>query len=252
MGKLDGKVAIVTGAGQGIGRAVSIVLAKDGASVVVAEIDSKSGASTADEIKASGGRALAIKCDVSKREQVDAVVAATVKEFGTVDIMVNNAVAATVGIPLEKVTDEDIALVHKTGFMGTFYFMQACFPYMKNRGGKIINFGSTAGTEGFAGMAAYASAKEAIRALTRVGARDWGKYKINVNTICPAALTPGMLTYKKEQPESFKAVEKMTPLGRLGDPEKDIAPVVLFLAGPDSDYVTGMTIMVDGGAYTLR
>ena len=101
-------------------------------------------------------------------------------------------------------------------------------------------------------MAAYGSAKEAIRALTRVGARDWGKYKININAICPAALTPGMLEFKNEFPEKFKAIERAIPLGRLGDPEKDIAPVIAFLAGPDSDYVTGMTIMVDGGQYTLR
>ncbi len=252
MGKLDGKVAIITGAGRGIGRAAAIALAKEGAAIVVAEINGETGDSTAKEIKALGGRALAITCDVSKRKPVDATVAAAVKEFGTVDILVNSAVAATVGIPLEKVTDKDIALVFSSGFMGTFYFMQACFPYLKKHGGKIINFGSTAGVEGSAGFTAYGSAKEAIRALTRVGARDWGKYMINVNAVCPASLTPGMLEFQSEFPEKFKAIERSIPLGRLGDPEKDIAPVITFLAGPDSDYVTGMTIMVDGGQYTLR
>ena len=136
---------------RGIGRAVAIVLAKEGAAVVVAEINRESGASTAKEIKALGGRALAINCDVGKRKQVDATVAAAVKEFGTVDILVNNAVVATVGVPLDAVTDEDMALSYNSGLMGTLYFMQACFPYMKKHGGKIINFGSAAGTEGISG-----------------------------------------------------------------------------------------------------
>jgi NAD(P)-dependent dehydrogenase (short-subunit alcohol dehydrogenase family) len=123
---------------------------------------------------------------------------------------------------------------------------------MRDKGGKIVNVGSAAGTEGMARWGAYASTKEAIRAITRVAAKEWGKYKINVNAICPASMTPAIEAWMKAAPQDFAASLARIPMGRYGDPQRDIAPVVLAMVSPDFDFVTGQTIMVDGGACMLR
>lgn len=252
MGKLDGKVAIVTGAGQGIGRGVALALAKEGASVVVADIQEVACQRTAKEVAAIGARALPVACDVSRRDQVKAVVAAAVKEFGTVDILVNLAQAMRNDVLLQDTTDEDMALALGSGLMGTFYFMQECFPCLKQHGGKIINFGSTAGLEGAVGWAAYAAAKEAIRALTRVACHEWARYKINANAVCPLASNPHWEALSKQEPEMVKRMLAAVPMRRFGDCENDIGRAVVFLASPDSDYITGQTLMVDGGQAMLR
>ena len=252
MGKLDGKVAIVTGAGQGIGRGVALALVKEGAAVVLAEMIAENGIRTAKEIKALGGRALPVACDVSRRDQVKAVVAAAVKEFGTVHILVNVAQGYRGDVLLQDTTDDDMALALGSGLMGTFYFMQECFPYMKEHGGKVINFGSAAGLEGHSGWTGYAASKEGIRALTRVACHEWGQYKINVNAICPLASSPRFLEWGQAHPGMLDLIAGMAPLRRLGDCEKDIGRAVVFLASPDSDYITGQTLMVDGGQAMLR
>ena len=252
MGKLDGKVAIVTGAGQGIGRGVALALVKEGAAVVLAEMIAENGIRTAKEIKALGGRALPVACDVSHRAQVKAVVAAAVKEFGTVHILVNVAQGYRGDVLLQDTTDDDMALALGSGLMGTFYFMQECFPYMKEHGGKVINFGSAAGLEGHSGWTGYAASKEGIRALTRVACHEWGQYKINVNAICPLAGSPRFLEWGQGHPGMLDLIAGLTPLRRLGDCEKDIGRAVVFLASPDSDYITGQTLMVDGGQAMLR
>ena len=252
MGKLDGKVAIVTGAGQGIGRGVALALAKEGASVVLADIQEAACQRTANDIKAIGARALPVTCDVSRRDQVKAVVAAAVEEFGTVNIMVNVAQAMRNDVPFQDTTDEDMALALGTGLMGTFYFMQECFPHLKQHGGKIINFASAAGLEGHSNWTAYAAAKEGIRALTRVACHEWGQFKINVNVICPMAGSPHMLEWGKANPGMLDLIVAMIPLRRMGDCENDIGRAVVFLSSSDSDYITGQTLMVDGGQAMLR
>jgi NAD(P)-dependent dehydrogenase (short-subunit alcohol dehydrogenase family) len=252
MGKLDGKTAIVTGAGQGIGRGVAFALAKEGASVVLADIQEAACRRTANDIKAIGARALSVTCDVSRRDQVKAVVAAAVKEFGTVNIMVNVAQAMRNDVPFQDTTDEDMALALGTGLMGTFYFMQECFPHLKQHGGKIINFASAAGLEGHSSWTAYAAAKEGIRALTRVACHEWGQFKINVNVICPMAGSPHMLEWGKANPGMLDLIVAMIPLRRMGDCENDIGRAVVFLSSSDSDYITGQTLMVDGGQAMLR
>ncbi len=251
MGKLDGKVAIVTGAGQGIGRGISLAMSKEGASVVVAEINEETCRRTAGEIESLGGRAVAVSCDVSRREQVRAAVAAAVREFGTVDILVNVAQAMRNDVLFEDTTDDDMALALGSGLLGTFYFMQECFPYLKKNGGKIINFASAAGTEGHAGWTAYAASKEGIRALTRVACHEWGPHGINVNAICPLANSPHMLEWG-ETTGMLDLIVGMVPLRRLGDCENDIGRAAVFLASSDSDYITGQTLMVDGGQAMLR
>jgi len=252
MGRLDGKVAIVTGAGQGIGRGIALTLAREGARVAVVDINPDTAASTAKEIEARGGRAVDIRCDVGVRADVDAAIAAAAKQFGAIDILVNDAQRIIGEIKLEEMTDEVVQQSMQSGFMGTFYFMQGCFPYMRARGGKIVNVGSAAGTEGMARWGAYAATKEAIRAITRVAAKEWGQYQINVNAICPASMTPAIEAWMKTNPDDFKASLARMPLRRYGDPENDIAPVVLALVSSDFNYVTGQTIMVDGGAAMLR
>lgn len=256
MGRLDGKVAIITGGGGGIGRGTALVLAREGAAIVIAERNTQTGAESADLVKAAGGRALAVTCDVRKQAEVDAVAAAAFETFGGIDILVNTAQDAPrwpmVGLqPLTETSVEDMNLAWESGPIGTFHFMLACFPRMKDRGGKIINFGSAAGIQGAAGYGAYAAAKEAIRALTRVAANEWAKHKINVNAICPIANSPGWKEWERLYPEAIQSVLAMIPLGRVGDTEKDIGRIVLFLASSDSDYLTGQTIFADGGT-TMR
>jgi NAD(P)-dependent dehydrogenase (short-subunit alcohol dehydrogenase family) len=252
MGRLDGKAAIVTGAGQGIGRGIALTLAREGASVAVVDVNPDTAASTAREIEARGGRAIAVRCDVGIRTEADNAIAATVKAFGTVDILVNDAQRIIGEINIEDLTDDVVHQSMQSGFMGTFYFMQGCFPYMRKGGGKIVNVGSAAGTDGLVRWGAYAATKEAIRAITRVAAKEWGKYHINVNAICPASMTPAIQSWMKTNPEGFKGALAHVPMGRFGDPENDIAPVVLAMVSPDFNFVTGQTVMVDGGASMLR
>jgi len=249
---LEGKIAIVTGAGQGIGRGIALALAKEGASIAIPEINLEYAIAVANEIKEFGGKALPIACDVGKREDVNAAVSAVVQEFGTVDILVNNAQAARANVNIEDETDEGWNTTFRSGVYGTFYFMQACFPYLKENGGKIINFASTAGTNGLEGMCAYASNKEAIRGLSRVAANEWGKYKINVNVVLPWATSRLWEYFEQNNPEVAQITLAQNPMRRIGDPEEDVGRVVVFLAGPDSDYVNGVNIPVDGGQTIIR
>jgi NAD(P)-dependent dehydrogenase (short-subunit alcohol dehydrogenase family) len=187
-GRLDDRVAIVTGAGQGVGRGIALAFAREGARVVVAEFDPERGKAVAAEIDALGRPALFVQCDVTSRSSVDAAVAAAVETFGGIDVLVNNAQRAPAApLPLMEHTEQTLDLCFDTGFRGTFHFMQACYPHLVQSGGRVINVGSGAGIDGLAGQAAYGAAKEAIRALSKTAAREWGPDGINVNVICPLA-----------------------------------------------------------------
>jgi NAD(P)-dependent dehydrogenase (short-subunit alcohol dehydrogenase family) len=247
-GCLDGKVAIVTGAGRGIGRGITLALAKEGAAVVIVDRDAGSASSTAAELRQLGARSVAVVGDIASEADVRRAVASTVDAFGRIDILVNNAQGVSVGMPFEAHADADLELALSTGLWGTFRFMRACFPHLKERGGKIVNVGSSAGTHGFAGFAGYAAAKEGIRGLTKVAANEWGKHGINVNLICPQSATPASLAYFADRPEELRMRLSKRPIARDGDPEHDIGRTVLYLVGPDSDFVTGMTLMVNGGS----
>ncbi|MFX1495813.1 MAG: SDR family NAD(P)-dependent oxidoreductase [Promethearchaeota archaeon] len=248
MGKLDNKVAIVTGAGQGVGRGIALALAKEGASIVVAEVNEEGANSTVDELRDLGAKTIAVICDVSKREDVSKVVQTTIDEYGAIDILVNNAQAVpAAGALFEEIKDEDWNITLGSGLMGAFYFMKTCFPHMKERGGKIINLASGAGSQRMAGFTAYSATKEAIRAITGVAAREWGRYGINVNVICPSANSPAQIQWSKDFPEQYEALLRQIPLGRIGDCEEDIGRSVVFLASSDSDFITGQTINIDGG-----
>ncbi len=252
MGILDGRVAIVTGAGRGLGRGISLALAKEGASICIAEIDPATGKSTAAEIAALGVRSLAVECDVRRQAEVEATVEAVVSEFGGVDILVNNATGARqedAFRPMLDHTPEQFERQLQVDVLGSFHFMRACHPHLcASSAGRVINLSSAAGTERGAGFAAYSAAKEALRALTGVTAREWGRDAITVNSLCPVAVTEVSGEWIRRNPEAANKHLDGVALGRHGDPETDIGRVVVFLSGPDAGYVTGQTLWVDGGS----
>lgn len=247
MKKLDGKIAIVTGGGKGLGKGITTELLKEGATVIITGRTLKTLEDTTAEFKSLGYEVFPIVCDGGDRNQVKNVVKEAIGRYSTIDILVNNAQTSKNRV-FEEITDEDMDLAMKSGLMATFYFMQEVFPYIKDKGGKIINFASGAGIKGMETQGSYAAAKEGIRGITRVAAREWGKYGININIVCPLAETPGMINWKNNYPEQYEPIVNAIPMRRLGKPEGDIGRTVVFLASEDSDYITGQTFSVDGGS----
>jgi len=246
-----GRVIIVTGAGRGIGRGVAHHLARSGATIVVGEYVPRRLERIVEELSGIGAECLGRLCDVRRRGDIDELVAATADRFGRVDAIVNNAVTYGGPGPLAEITDEQMDDVYNSGVKAALWGMQAVYPHMRAAGwGRIVNVGSGAGVIGFPGFGAYAAAKEAIRALTRTAAREWASDGIVVNCYCPAAYE-----IRPDRTNSFLAAAdarflNQHPTGRIGDAEHDIGPVVRFLCSDACRYLTGETLMVDGGAYT--
>jgi NAD(P)-dependent dehydrogenase (short-subunit alcohol dehydrogenase family) len=251
MGVLDGKRAIITGAGQGVGQGIAFAFAAEGATVVVSGRTEPKLLATAGEITGRGGAAIAVTCDVTKVEQLDALVERTVDELGGVDILVNNAVVAPLGNLLD-VTDKAFDLGFRAGPLAALRLMQRCHPHLKG-GGVIINLGSGSAlrTDPVA-LGAYAAVKEAMRVLTRAAAVEWGPDGIRANVLVPLAMSPGMQWWSEHDKAAYEATLSEVPLGYIGDCEHDIGRAAVFLAGPDSRYVTGTTLVVDGGQAYLR
>ena len=250
MNGLGGRVAVVTGAGRGIGRGVARRLAREGAAVVVAEQDAESGTRCAQELKSEGGQALFLRTDVGKKEDVLAMVERAVTVLGSVDVLVNNAWGGGTTERLEKKTDALMEHGFRIGLMSAFWAMQAAFPHMRARGwGRIVNVCSLNGVNAHMYTAEYNTAKEALRALTRTAAREWARHGICANAICPAAVSVQYEAFRAANPELAARLTAQNPMGRMGDPEQDIAPVVAFLASEDARYVTGNTIHADGGGH---
>jgi len=251
MGRIDNKVAIITGAGQGIGRGVARRFASEGATVIIADISPEIGEKTATEIVADfGSRADFIQTDVTNKDNVVAAVDFATGKYGRVDILVNNAWAGGTLGPVEKKTDSQMERAHRIVVMGAFWAIQAVFPHMRrNGGGRIISMCSLNGVNAHMYTAEYNIVKEGLRALTRTVAREWARHNILANIVCPAAVTPAYELFVRSSPENAAALLKQNPMGRMGDPEKDIGGVALFLASEDSCYITGNTLYADGGSH---
>lgn len=251
MGKLSGKVAIVTGGGQGVGLGIARTFAREGAAIVLTGRNADKISRAAGDLEALGAKASCSPGAAGVRADAEAAVRKAVETYGRLDILVNNAQTSRPGTALEDTDDDTIRLTIESGLHGSIHHMQAAFPHMKERGGSIINFGSREGIFGGSGFSIYAAAKEGIRGMSRVAAREWGRHKIRVNVICPAALSPIAVKYLDEHPAEAEMYRKEISLGYFGDPEADIGPVALFLASDDSRYVTGQTINADGGQMML-
>jgi NAD(P)-dependent dehydrogenase (short-subunit alcohol dehydrogenase family) len=251
MDRLAGKVALITGGGQGVGLGLAHALAAEGASLVITGRDAQRLERATCEIEARGGKVIACPGDASLRENADRAVALAVESFGRLDILVNNAQARRSGVAFEDITEDDMELALGSGPLATLFHMQAAFPHMKGRGGSIINFGSKMGMLPIAGIGSYAAAKEAIRGLSRAAAREWGRFKIRVNVLNPASLGDTGKAYFENRPEEFERLCQDVSLGYFGNAETDIGSVAVFLASDDSRYITGQTINADGGQLML-
>ncbi len=261
MGFLKDKTALITGAGYAvlsdgkcgsIGYGIATAYAKEGANLVITGRNVEKLDKAVKELTDKYGiEVLALKADVNSgadnKAVVSEVVEKAVKKFGHIDVLINNAQASASGVTLADHTTEQFDLAIYSGLYATFYYMQACYPYLKETKGTVINFASGAGLFGNFGQCAYAAAKEGIRGLSRVAATEWGKDGINVNVICPLAWTAQLENFQKAYPDAFKANVKMPPMGHYGDSELEIGRVCVQLANPDFKYLTGETLTLEGG-----
>ncbi|MDE7234689.1 MAG: SDR family oxidoreductase [Ruminiclostridium sp.] len=261
MGHLTGKTAIITGAGRAvlkdgscgsIGYGIATAYAKEGANLVITGRNVKKLEDAKEELeRLYGVKVLIVQADVSAGSDNEAVVQnvidQTIKTFGRIDVLINNAQASASGVPLADHTTEQFDLALFSGLYATFYYMKACYPHLKETKGSVINFASGAGLFGNFGQCSYAAAKEGIRGLTRVAATEWGKDGINVNIVCPLAWTAQLEQFQDAYPDAFKANVHMPPMGHYGNSEMEIGRVCVQLASPDFKYMTGETLTLEGG-----
>lgn len=249
MKKLDNKVAIITGAGKGIGFGIAKAFAENGANLVITGRTQSTLDKAKEHLESTYGiRVLGVVGDGADESAVKNIIAKAVETFGKIDILVNNAQVSKSGVLLIDHSKEDFDLAINSGMYSTFFFMREAYPYLKENKGKVINFASGAGITGGVGQVSYAAAKEGIRGMSRVAAREWASVGINVNVVCPLAFTEGLEAWSKAYPEMYKKAINDIPMERFGDPKEDIGNVCVFLASDDSKYITGETISVQGGA----
>ena len=261
MGFLTGKTAIITGAGYAvlsdgrcgsIGYGIATAYAKEGANLVITGRNVAKLEKAKEELERLYGiKVLALQADIAAGLDNEAtargVAEKTMETFGRIDVLINNAQASASGVTLQDHTTEQFDLAMYSGLYATFYYMKACYPYLKESKGSIINFASGAGLFGNYGQCSYAAAKEGIRGLSRVAATEWAKDGINVNVVCPLAWTAQLENFEKAYPDAFKANVKMPPAGHFGDPETEIGRACVSLASPDLKYMNGETITLEGG-----
>ena len=250
MNRLEGKVVIITGASGGLGKQMALRFAQEGAKLAICARREKK---LQDLCQQAGAQVLAMVADVSHHDELKAFVEKTAETFGTIDVLVNNASTISAPHPFLEHTINDLEEALHSGLYGTWQMMQLCFPYMKEHGGSIINFGSIGGVNGLEGFAAYAAEKEAIRGLSRVVAREWGQFGIRVNCVCPNVITDrfeeGIHQSPKEIQEYLIGNMSQNAMHRPGKAYEDFTPAALFLASEDSRWVTGQTLHVEGGAW---
>lgn len=245
--KLKDRVAVVTGSGSGIGRAIALAMAREGARIAVVDLNEVGAQETVKEIQKEGGQAHPYKADITKKAQIDAMVADVVKRWGTVHILVNNAGWDKVE-PFIRSTEETWDKVLAINLKGPIVCTRAVLDEMiKNGYGKIVSIASDAGRVGSTGEAVYSAAKGGIIAFTKTIAREMARHRINVNCVCPGPTdTPLFATVTAENPKLAESLKRVIPFGRLGQPE-DIPPAVIFLASDDGGFITGQTLSVSGG-----
>ncbi|OBI86465.1 SDR family NAD(P)-dependent oxidoreductase [Mycobacterium asiaticum] len=249
---LDGHVAIVTGAAQGVGKGVAAALLERGAAVLLVDIQGEKLNATAAELGAAG-RVEQIEADLRDPDSAPRIVAHAVTAFGTVHGLVNNAIATNEPKAFVDITTDDLALGYEVGPRATFLLMQAVYPLMAEAGGgSIVNLGSGTGTGGEPKWGGYAAAKEGIRGLSKVAALEWGRHNIRVNVICPFAESDGVKFWKEFAPNDYAKAVGRVPMKRIGDVRTDVGALVAFLLGGDATFITGQTIHVDGGIGSFR
>ncbi|MBU9725023.1 SDR family NAD(P)-dependent oxidoreductase [Diplocloster modestus] len=244
----EGKVVLITGGGRGIGYGIAQAFAEAGARIAITGRTASTLIEAAENLEADyGNEVLWITADGGDEAAVKGVVEKVIDKYGKLDCLVNNAQASKSGVMLADHTKDDFDLAVSTGLYATFFYMREAFPYLKESKGCVINFASGAGLSGKIGQSSYAAAKEGIRGLSRVAAAEWGEFGINVNVLCPLAMTPGLEKWKDEYPKLYKKTIDEIPLQRFADPEKDIGRVCVFLTTDDAAYITGETISLQGG-----
>lgn len=248
-GKMGGKVALITGAAGGIARGVARAYAQEGASVVITDINEEGLTETKADIEADYGvEVLDLLVDGADEEKVENAIQQTIDKFGRLDVIVNSADAGISGVPLVEHTTELFERAISTALYATFYYMKHGYPHLKETEGTVINFGSGAGITGSVGQASYGPAKEGIRSLSRVAANEWGPDNINVNVILPLVMSEKLASWAEENPEMYEKNVKAIPLGRFGDAQEDVGATCVFLSSPGGSFITGESIMLQGGS----
>lgn len=247
MGKLKGKVALITGGGQGVGQGIALALAREGADMVVTGRTLSKCETTADMLRARGVKALALHCNVKSADDLQKALDATISEFGRLDVLVNNAQEVARG-PLLSISDENMNGNWESGPLATFRLMKMAYPHLKDTKGHIVNLCSSVmkrwdvGTYGV-----YAAVKAATQQLTRAAANEWGKDGIRVNAIMPHAKSPALAGWIKQNPVEAEHFQASIPLGYVGECEEDIGAFVAMMCMDEARYLSGQTIALDGG-----
>jgi len=244
--RLNGKVAVITGGGTGIGETTAKLFAAQGAHVILTGRRQDALESVAKNIMASGGKVLTVPGSVTDETHVQSVVEQTMRTFGKIDILVNNAALGGFGVRLHEMTEQTWHDTLDTNLTGVFRVTRAVIPHMLGRGGSIVNVSSVAGLVGFAGSAAYSSTKGALLALTRCLAIEYAKDKIRCNCVCPALVDTPMAADALADPDRRALMTAGHPIGRIGTPD-DVARMLLYLVSDDASWVTGSVFTIDGG-----
>ena len=243
---LEGKVAIVTGGARGVAKGVATAFVKAGARVLIVDREAELGEATEAELRGLGGDVVFMPVDLAERAALPGIVDAAIARFGKLDILVNAAQASRQKL-IAETTDEDFDVALDTGLWPTFVLMRSAYPHLVETRGCVINFATGAAMDAIPTQGSYSAAKEAIRAISKIAASEWGPQGVRVNIICPFANSPGVLAWAQWAPDDYATQIGKVSLRRIGDCEADIGQAAVFLASDMAGYVTGHTLMVDGG-----